>query len=489
MLIFRKVVRITYIGIGFLALQVAHSPKLRANDATVIDQQPSSPSLPPIRLPRVFGDHMVLQRDRPLPIWGHSMPGESIHVSFASSQIETQADLHGNWRLTLPPQSHGGPHELTIRCKQHQLTFEDVMVGEVWICSGQSNMEMSVEESLNPHDAVAAAQYPQIRFLNVANSVAKEPQSDFEGQWSVCCPATVSDFSAVAYYYGRNLFEHVKVPIGLIDASWGGSLCESWMSREALEADPDFSQILHRALGDNIGKGSGMYNAMLHPLIPFAIRGTIWYQGESNSARASQYQKLFPTLIRDWRSKWGQGDFPFYYVQLAPLDRHGDEWVELKEAQLKTLSEPHTGMAVISDLDLPGLHPANKEGVGIRLALWARAKDYCEPDVVYSGPLYRSMEVNEQSIRVYFNHSVGLASRDHKLLSDFTIAGKDRKFYPAVATIMGETIIVHSDAVAEPVSVRFGWTDTAQPNLVNGAGLPASPFRTDEWPGITNGRQ
>jgi len=261
------------------------------------------------------------------------------------------------------------------------------------------------------------------------------------------------------------------------------------MSREALSADPAYEKILHRALGDNIGKGCGMYNAMIHPLIPVAIRGAIWYQGESNASRAWQYQKLFPALIRDWRSKWGQGDFPFYYVQLAPLDRHDDEWVELWEAQLKTLAVPNTGMAVITDLEEPGLHPLNKQGVGRRLALWALAKDYGHSKLVYSGPLYKSMKIDGHTIQLQFDHAAGLAARDREPLSDFTIAGKDRKFHPAIATIKEENIIVQNDDVPQPVAVRFGWTDTAQPNLINGAELPASPFRTDDWPGVTHNRK
>jgi sialate O-acetylesterase len=464
--------------------------RLMADDAVERDERPTSPlPLPsPLWLPKVFGNHMVLQRDRPLPIWGRSTPSDVLVVSLAKTVVETKADAQGHWRLTLPPQPSGGPHQLTVRGTEHQRTIEDVMLGEVWVCSGQSNMELSVKEALHPREEISAAKYPKIRFFNVANAIAKEPQTDCDGRWCACSPNTVGDFSAVAYFFGRELHEHLDQPIGLIDASWGGSLCEAWMSREALSADPDFEQILHRALGDNIGKGCGMYNAMIHPLIPFAIRGVIWYQGESNASRAWQYQKLFPSLIRDWRSKWGQGDFPFYYVQLAPLDRHADEWVELWEAQLKTLAVPNTGMAVITDLDEPGLHPLNKQGVGRRLSLWALAKDYGHSKIVYSGPLYKSMQIDGQAIRLQFDHAAGLTARDGKPLSDFTIAGNDRKFYPAIATIMEETIIVQSDDVPQPVAVRFGWTDTAQPNLINGAALPASPFRTDDWPAVTSNR-
>ena len=232
--------------------------------------------------------------------------------------------------------------------------------------------------------------------------------------------------------------------------------------------------------------GRGMYNAMIHPLIPYAIRGAIWYQGESNAPRAWQYRKLFPAMIRDWRARWGQGNFPFYFVQLCPFNRHHTEWPELWEAQLKTLSVANTGMAVTTDIgNIHNIHPPNKQDVGKRLALWALAKDYGRSNLAFSGPLYKSMKVEGGKIRVQFDHSEGLKARDGKAMSWFAIAGKDRKFHPAQAVVDGNDLLVRSDKVTEPVAVRLGWSSVATPNLVNKAGLPASPFRTDDWPAVT----
>lgn len=469
-----------------LAALLLSTPALAA-DSPAAPEAAKPPAT--LRLPNIFTRHMVVQRDRPLPIWGHAAPGETITAALGTISQQTKADAQGQWRLTLPAQPAGGPHELRVSSQAEQMTVDDVLIGEVWVCSGQSNMEWPVKEAADAAREIAAADHPIMRLFTVPHVVAKEPQLDCGGSWEVCSPSTVGEFSAVAYYFGRELNRKLGVPVGLIDSSWGGSVCEAWMSREALSADPNYADILRRAAGDNIGKGCGMYNAMIHPLIPYALRGVIWYQGESNASRAWQYRKLFPDLIRDWRTRWGQGDFPFYYVQLAPLDRNRDEWVELRESQLRTLSVPNTGMAVIHDLGPPGLHPIEKQGVGERLARWALAKDYGQKEIVYSGPLYSSMAVEGPAIRLRFDHATGLASRDSQPLGDFTIAGEDRQFQPATATIDGDTILVHGDKVPRPVAIRLGWIDAAQPNLVNGAGLPASPFRTDDWPCVTVDRK
>lgn len=456
--------------------------EIRTHYETQVAQLPQ-PS--PLTLPNIFGSRMVLQRDRALPIWGKAVAGDRLLISLGDIRAETVADAEGNWKVWLPAQKAGGPVRLAVRGAKHEVTFENVLIGEVWICSGQSNMQWGVNASKDREKEIAAANHPQIRLFTVPNVMTPEPQWSCDGGWDVCSPEVIGGFSAVGYFFGRDLQEKLDVPIGLINTSWGGSVCEAWMSREALEADPDYAAILSRSK-ENLWNGRGIYNAMIHPLIPFAIRGAIWYQGESNCLRAVQYRKLFPAMIADWRKRWGQGDFPFHYVQLAPFARHGSEWPELWEAQLMALKVPNTGMVVTTDIGEPGnIHPLNKQDVGRRLALCALANTYGQRDLAYSGPLYKSMQVDGSKIRLQFDHASGLKSRDGQPLNWFTIAGKDQQFKPATATIKGESIVVQSKAVPNPVAVRFGWSDVAQPNLVNEANLPASPFRTDDWPAVT----
>jgi sialate O-acetylesterase len=350
-------------------------------------------------------------------------------------------------------------------------------------------MQWGVNACANAGEEIKNADHPRIRLFTVPNIMSDKPLSDCDGGWQVCSPETVPGFSAVGYYFGRELQKDLDVPVGLVNSSWGGSVCEAWMSREALEADPDFKEILNRA-APNQWWGRGMYNAMIHPLIPYGIRGAIWYQGESNAPRGYQYRKLFPALIQDWRTRWGQGDFPFLYVQLCPFNRHHDEWPEVWEAQLMTLKVPSTGMAVTTDIgDIHNIHPPNKQDVGKRLALWALAHTYGRKDIVYSGPLYKEMKIEGDKIRLTFDHGQGLKSRDSTPLTWFTIAGEDQKFHAAEATIDGDTVLVQTKEVAKPVAVRFGWSSIATPNLMNAAGLPASPFRTDAWKGVSAGRQ
>ncbi|MEX0939266.1 MAG: sialate O-acetylesterase [Pirellulales bacterium] len=452
----------------------------------------SSPALADVRLPKLFADHMVVQRDRQVPVWGWAEPGERVTVSLAGREAEATADEGGKWRTELEPLSAGGPHELNV-AGNNKLTVGDVLVGEVWICSGQSNMEWPVRASDNADEEIAAADHPQIRMFTIEHDQAAEPRDQLKAaSWAVCNPENVGGFSAVGYFFGRHLQQELDVPIGLIHTSWGGTLCEAWASREALQGDADFQPILERAQqnADNHNQAARLYNAMLAPIIPYGIRGAIWYQGESNVSRAAQYAKLFPTMIRDWRERWGQGDFPFYYVQLAPY-RYGNQdprnCAELWEAQLKTLELPNTGMAVTMDIGNVGdIHPRNKQDVGRRLALWALAGTYGR-DVVYSGPLYRDKLIAGDKILLFFQHSAGgLTTSDSEPMGEFTIAGEDQKFHPAEVTVLASDVVaVHSDKVDEPKAVRFAWHDDAQPNLVNKAGLPASPFRTDNWPLVT----
>jgi len=451
----------------------------------------SSPAVAEVKLPAVFGSHMCLQREIEIPVWGWADAGEKVTVTLGEQSAEATAGDDGKWSVRLPAQKAGGPHDVVVKGSS-EIKLNDVMIGEVWVCSGQSNMEWTMTRVVNSESEIENAKYPNIRLFKVGRATPDQPAEDCEGTWAACSPKTVANFSAVAYYFGRKIHEEVGVPVGLINTSWGGTLCEAWTSRDALEGDPDFAPILDRADRAKAGpnRAGVLYNGMIHPLIPFGIRGAIWYQGESNLRRAYQYRKLFPAMIRDWRKRWGQGDFPFYFVQLAPFRYRGQDqrnYAELCEAQRMTLSLPNTGMAVTNDIgNLRDIHPKNKKDVGGRLALWALAKDYGQKDLVYSGPLYKSMKVEGDRVRIAFERvGSGLASRDGLPLSDFTIAGKDRQFVPADAKIDGDTVVVSSYAIRAPVAVRFAWSDSGQPNLMNQEGLPASSFRTDDWPGAT----
>jgi len=490
-----------------------------------------------VRLPKIIGDHMVVQQGMAVPIWGWADPGEKVTVTFGDCRKSATADADGKWMVKLDAMEAGGPaRAMTVEGK-NTITLADVLVGEVWVGSGQSNMQWTVERSDNAQAEIAAANYPKIRLFTVARKTAEEPLDDCEGSWAACTPETVPGFSAVAYFFGRYLHEKLDVPVGLINTSWGGTPAEAWTSLPTQVAIPEleptvarwnaqianydpqaaqaryekaleaWKQAAEKAKAEGAQplrrpqppsdprqsphRPANLYNGMISPLLPFAIRGAIWYQGESNCSRAEQYQTLFPTMIRDWRDKWGQGEFPFLFVQLAPY-RYGAadprNCAELREAQCVTLATvPNTGMAVTTDIgDVKDIHPTNKQEVGRRLGLWALAKTYGK-DVVYSGPLYKSMAVEGSKIRVAFDHVDGGLVAKGGELTHFTIAGDDGEFVPAKATIDGATIVVHSDQVAQPVAVRFGWRDDAEPNLFNREGLPASPFRTDDFEWITAG--
>ncbi len=469
-----------------------------------------------MKLPAIFGDNMVLQRGQPVPVWGWADKGEEVTVTIAGQKHVAKAGDDGRWKVTLPKLATtvtdvevaitlpAGAHDsmsvkrpltMTVEGSSgNKITVMHIMVGEVWVCSGQSNMEMGIGGVNDAAKEIAAAKYPRIRLFTVEKTKAAQPASDVKGKWAPCSPQTVSangwgGFSATAYFFGRQLYKSLKVPIGLIHTSWGGTPAEFWTSRKALEANPALKPLAQ-------GEALCLYNGMIAPLIPYAIRGAIWYQGESNIGAAYRYRTLFPAMIANWRADWGQGDFPFGFVQIAPYNYHRD-WKtdpaccpELWEAQLLTLkSAPNTGMAVTTDIgNLTDIHPKNKQEVGRRLALWALANVYGKK-LVYSGPIYKSMAVEGDTIRLQFDHcGGGLTARDGKPLSDFTIAGADQEFVPAVATIDGDSIVVHSDKVAKPEAVRFAWRDDATPNLANKEGLPASPFRTDKWKGVTEGR-
>ncbi|HVU57524.1 MAG TPA: sialate O-acetylesterase [Puia sp.] len=624
-----------------------------------------------VRLPRLFGDNMVLQRDKPIAVWGWASPGEKIAVQFNGQARTMKADKQGRWSLQLDPMAAGGPYQMTVGGK----TFNNVMIGEVWICSGQSNMEMPIAgwgKINNYQQEIAAANYDAIRQIKVPNTVAFVPQTDIpSGEWKVCSPQTAGDFSATAYFFARELYQKLHIPIGLINTSWGGTMVETWTSRGAFEQSDEFREMIrnmttttdikqlaeekkadlskkivaiqgsmagdeaqyaaadlddtrwphmklpgqweqagmgledldgvvwfrkiidisaaeagqpavldagkiddadetyvngvrvgatsdyttHRQYkipagvlkaGKNViairvqdtGGNGGIYgepgelkctvgvheislagdwsfrvasilintatgpnsaptllfNAMINPLIPYTIRGAIWYQGETNAGRAYQYRKAFPLMISDWRQHWKEGDFPFYFVQLASWganngnSQRGSSWAELREAQVMTLSLPNTGMAVTTDIgNSINIHPKDKQDVGKRLAFIALNNLYGQA-MEYSGPVYQSLETDGHKATLHFSHTgSGLSTPDkYGYLRGFEIAGADHVWHYAKAVIQGNTVVVWQDEVASPVAVRYGWMDDAlEANLFNKDGLPAPPFRTDQWKGIT----
>lgn len=488
----------------------------------------------------LFADHMVLQQNASAPVWGTAADGEKVTVTLGDASATTNADSDGKWMVRLNTGSADG-HAKTLTIKgKNTIVLKDVLLGEVWIGSGQSNMQWPVERAANPAQEIPAANYPNIRLFTVPRVTAGQPQPSVDGKWQACTPEIVPSFSAVLYYFGRQLHRDLDVPMGLIHTSWGGTPAESWTRREVLEANPILKGLVTRwdhqvanqpqrlakylkrcekwiadaDAAEAAGKPmpqplpqwpkhdprlsghrpTGLYNAMIHPLIPFAIKGSIWYQGESNAGRAWQYRTLFPAMITCWREDWGQGDFPFFFVQLANFRARqaepGDnDWAELREAQLKTLDLPNTGMAVIIDIgEANDIHPKNKQDVGKRLALAARAKAYGER-IVYSGPIYKSMKTDGNKVRLSFDHvGGGLVAKDDKL-PGFSIAGADRKFVWAEARIEGDAVVVSSDAVAKPVAVRYAWAINPVCSLYNAEGLPASPFRTDDFPMVTKPKE
>lgn len=608
-----------------------------------------------VRMPALFSNGMVLQQRFHAPIWGWAKPGEKITVTGSWGATATvTANRDGKWRVKLTTAGAGGPYDLTISAA-NTVSIRDVWLGEVWVCSGQSNMEWPLSAAKNAQAEIAAASYPGVRMFTVARAQSQKPKDDCAGAWQVCAPSVAGGFSAVGYFFARDLHKELGVPIGMIHTSWGGTESELWTSERALRKMPDFAArveqspkameayrlamedykkkteaqdpgagkwngdtvdtsgwtkaavplawskmelapfdglVWYRAtftvpeamagknarieLGsiddqdktyvngmlvgstgdwqtqraysvpagalkaginslavrvlDTGGEGgfvsgvqrvliggqtvpitdwvwhkgyemkdlppppppafrnfSTLYNAMIAPLLPYGIKGAIWYQGESNVGRAYQYRQAFPAMIANWREDWAQGDFPFYYVQIAPFAGYGQAMgAELREAQRLALAVKNTGMAVTTDItdNINDIHPPNKQDVGHRLALWALAKDYGKA-VVYSGPLYSSMKVEEDKIRIRFTQvGGGLVAKGP--LAGFSIAGYDQRFLPALAKIEGDEVVVWSPQVTNPVAVRFGWTDAPIPNLFNRAGLPASPFRTDSWSCVTD---
>ncbi len=452
-----------------------------------------------ITLPKIFTNNMVLQQQTEAPIWGTATPDKQVKIttSWNHKTYSVKADMNGKWKTKLNTPVAGGPYEINISDGE-EIQLKDVLIGEVWLCSGQSNMEMTFtwKQKVNNYEQElsSANKYPHIRLFHVERAMTAQPLDDFgktRGGWKVCDSTAVRQFSAVAFLFGRNLNENLNVPIGLISSSVGGTVAEAWTSAEALECMPDFTDTVKvvRANNDTIKKQNTptvLFNAMIHPMIPFSMRGVIWYQGEANCMRSEQYKELFPLLIRDWRKQWGT-DFPFYFVQLANFGKRNDQpedapWARLREAQFQTLHVGNTAMAVTIDVgDGNDVHPANKQDVGLRLALAARANTYKEA-IPYSGPLYKDYRIEGNKIRISFLHAdKGLIAKGGNELKGFAIAGSDHQFHWAEARIEGNEIVVTSPQVIYPVSVRYAWAADPDCNLYNGAGLPASPFRTDNW--------
>ncbi len=507
-----------------------------------------------VKLPALFSDHLVLQRDKPVAIWGTADAGEEVTVKFADQSKKATASKDGAWKVTLDPlKTSSTPAELTVKGK-NEIKLADILVGEVWICSGQSNMELPVSRVNNAQAEADAAKFPNIRHIAVKKAVADEPQKDIttDGWKTATNPTDVLTFTAAGYFFARELNEKLNVPIGLIHTSWGGTRAEAWTSKPALAAVPSCKPIImgweehlktydaakdkanhdasaaklneqiEKIKAENAQPGAQakpvpqaprawenatksqhrpavLFNAMISPLVPYSVRGAIWYQGEANAARAVQYQTLLPTMIKDWRKQWGD-QFSFYIVQLAGFG-HGkvhpaevgadDDWAELQWAELQTaIKTPKSGLAVANDIgEEKDIHPKNKQEVGRRLALQALVKDYGKKDIISGGPIYGGGETMGNKYVISFsNIGGGLRIRGEGELKGFIIAGEDKVWKTAKAKIMGgKQVHVWSDEVAKPTACRYAWESWTDANLMNKEGLPASLFRTDKWDLSTKG--
>ena len=487
-------------------------------------------------MPALFSDHMMLQRDMLAPVWGWGSPGEAVAVSIAGQTKLAKTDADGRWSIKLDKLASGGPFTMVVK-GNNTITIQDVLVGEVWLGSGQSNMALTVQNSQDPAKETASAKFPQIRVFTVKRSETVTPQMDCEGQWIICSPETAGSFSAAAYFFGRDLHQNLGLPIGLISAAVGATPIEGWTSLSAQEGRKELKPVFRpweeklkvpyddaiaqaqyqkrmevwkpvaaqrkaegKPMGDPPEKPvhprehknypANLFNGMIAPLIPYAIRGAIWYQGENNAQ--GEFSKLYaaqlPLLIQVWRKRWGQGDFPFAWVQLPNYIKvkggigTETEWAFMRESMLRCLSTvPNSGMAVTIDIGDPSqIHPKNKVPVGQRLALWARANVYGEK-IPFSSPLPAGQKVTGNEITLSFTHTDGGLMARGGDLKGFVVAGTDRKWFPAKARIAGNQVVVSSPEVKSPVAVRYAWADNPDCNLYNGAGLPASPFRTDTW--------
>lgn len=442
-----------------------------------------------LRLAAIFDDHMVLQQQSPTPIWGWSYSTQEIiiKVSWDTTTVKLKTDNTAFWGTTLFTPVAGGPHTITVTAGGETIALKDVMTGEVWLCSGQSNMEWSMNASLDGKSDMDKVNDPNIRLFDVPNSAAMTPQVRGEGAWKVANPENVKSFSAVAYYFGKKLNTTLNVPIGLINASWGGTPAETWTPRESIEGNPKLLEASKKQVDDKPWCPSSpavVYNSMINPMLPFRIAGALWYQGEANTAAPSTYKLLMETMITDWRKHFLH-DFPFYYVQIAPYSGYGDveKGTLIREQEVKMLEIAKTGMVVVSDLveDVKDIHPKYKKPVGERLANLALSDTYGKKGITYLNPLYKEMKVEKAKIRLSFvNVPTGLMAKGGAP-TEFIVAGEDKVFYPAKAVVDGNTVVVSAKEVKKPVAVRFGWKNGSTPNLFSKEGLPVSSFRTDDW--------
>ena len=485
-----------------------------------------------LKLATVFSDNMVLQRDKSVPVWGWADPGEHLTVEFGGQKQSAVADTDGKWQAKLDAmEASAESRSLTVRSEKPDRKAEvsDVLVGEVWLGSGQSNMAMTVNRAKDFETEQAAAKFPLIRMFKEESTASAIAQADSKGKWTVCSPDTVAGYSATLYFFGRELHHELNVPVGLINSSVGGTPIESWISEEAQAKVPELKTLVEaqakaaaaideptmkanyekqlarwKAQADKAkkdgtkaprrptdplesirrkGNSGGLFNGKIAPLIPYAVRGIVWYQGEANSApgKGVYYQYQLPLLVNDWRARWEE-ELPFAWVQLPNFGREGEGWSLVREAMLKTLSLPKTGMAITVDIgEVKDIHPKNKQDVGRRLAMWALGDVYGKAVTSTSGPVPSGHQVNADSITVTFRHADrGLVAKSGDL-KGFVIAGEDQQWKPAEARIVGDTVVISSSEVTKPVAVRYAWSADPVCNLFNEAGLPASPFRTDDW--------
>jgi sialate O-acetylesterase len=455
-----------------------------------------------VRLPHILTSDMVLQRNAELKIWGWADKAEKVTVTFNHLTLTARATSEGKWSIVFPAMKEGGPYEMLVTDKKNAIRLENILIGDVWVLSGQSNMVVSVAKSLNPEEEIKNADYPGIRLLRIPNRASLNPVEDVDStEWKVCTPENIPGFSGVGYFFGRKIHMETGVPIGLIQSAWGGTFAEPWTAEDCLEKYPEIRdqiRTLRASPGIPADKDvssenalvkdnpAQLFNGMIYPLLNLKITGVLWYQGEKNSQRPATYKEVFPNLIHCWRKYWERPDLPFLYVQLAnwrqPSETPQDHaWSEIREAQLMTLSLPYTGMAVAIDLgEAEDIHPKNKQDVGYRLALNALKIAYGR-DIVFQGPLYKSMEIQGDRVILDFDHKgSGLVAKDkYGYLKGFSMAGSDGKFYWARAMIKDNKVVVYSPEVPSPVEVRYAWAHNPDDaNLYNKEGLPASPFRT-----------
>lgn len=484
-----------------------------------------------VTLAPLFQDNAVLQQGKPVPVWGGATPGEKVTVTFGSQKKETTTGQDGRWRVNLDPlPASTTPAELQVN-GANELRVKNILVGEVWICSGQSNMEFRVENVNDAEKEIATANHPLIRLFRAEHTTSGRPAQTVPGAWTVCSPETVKDYTAAGYFFARNISEKLGVPVGLVHTSWGGTPIEAWLSNAALKSHPAFQTVFDRwekykatypaklkqyeadlaewqklasaakAQGQPEPKAptkpegqskravpSGLFNGMVNPLLPYAARGILWYQGEANARRFPEYSALFAALITHWRKEFSDETLPFYFVQLANFNRKGDaskvQWAYQREAQASALKLPNTGMAVAIDIGDPGdIHPKNKQEVGRRLALIALALTY-EKGGEYAGPIFQFAQPDGAAMKATFSHADGL-----KLLENaggFEVAGNDQVFHVATARVEGSNVLASSPAVKSPVAIRYAWQNNPTVSLYNVAGLPAAPFRSDSWPAPAN---